>query len=139
VSVGTQNQTVPRADRRSFGEVLTSTIDGVRALVTKHVELARLEVTEAAAARARGAGVFAAAAVVGLVAFFFLAAAAAAALDLVLPAWAAILIVGVALFVIAGILALVGRAVMKKAGSPGGRTKETLKEDARWAKRQIAS
>ena len=128
-----------RADRRSFGEVVTSTIDGVRALVTKHVELAKLEIGEAASVRARGVGMFAAAGVVGLVAFVFVAAAGAAALDLVLPTWAAILIVGVVLVVVAGILALVGRRVMKTASAPGGRTKETLKEDARWAKRQIAS
>jgi hypothetical protein len=134
VSVGTGNETAARAGRRSFGEVLTSTIDDVRALVTKHVELARLEITEAASVRARGAGMFAAAGVVGLVAFMFVAAAGAAALDLVLPAWAAILIVGVVLVAIAGILALVGRGVMKKASAPGGRTKETLKEDAEWAR-----
>jgi hypothetical protein len=139
VNVGTDNDTTRRADRRSFGEVLTSTIDDVRALVTKHVELARLEITEAASVRARGAGMFAAAAVIGLIAFIFVAAAGAAALDLVLPAWAAILIVGAVLVVIAGILALVGRGTIKKASAPGGRTKDTLKEDARWAKRQIAS
>jgi hypothetical protein len=139
VSIASEREPVPRADRRSFGEVLTSTIDGVRALVTKHVELARLEISEAASVRARGAGILAAGGVVGLVAFVFLAAAGAAALDLVLPTWAAILIVGVALVVIAGILALAGRRVMRRASSPGGRTKETLKEDARWAKRQIAS
>ena len=53
------------------------------------------------------------------------------------PAWAAILIVAAVFVVAAAVLALVGRRAMRTAPT-AERTKETLKEDARWAKQQIA-
>jgi hypothetical protein len=51
--------------------------------------------------------------------------------------WAAILIVAVMLLAVAGVLVLIGRRSIRTA--PGvERTKELLKEDARWARKQIA-
>ena len=85
-----------------------------------------------------GAGMFAAAGVVGMYAIGFAAAAAAAGLAVVLPVWAAILIVTVLLLIVAGVLVLVGRRTLRTAPQPGVRTRETLKEDARWARQQIS-
>jgi membrane protein implicated in regulation of membrane protease activity len=127
------------AARRPLGDVIASVVDGAKTLARQRVELAKLEATEAAVVRAKGGGMFAGAAVLGLFAFGFIAAAGAAALATVLPVWAAILIIGALLLVIAAILAAVGRRVMKRAPKPGERTKQTLKEDARWAKQQIES
>jgi uncharacterized membrane protein len=101
------------------------------------VELARLELVEAAAPRAQGAGMFAAAGVVALYAVGFLAAAGAAGLAIVLPVWAAILIVAALLGAVAGVLAMTAKRSMQAAPTPGERTRETVREDARWAKRQI--
>ena len=125
------------AGRRPFGVVVSSAAEGLRTLARKHVELARLELVEAAAPRAQGAGMFAAAGVAAIYAVGFLAAAGAAGLAVVLPVWAAILIVAVLLGAVAGILALAGKRSMQEAPKPGERTRETVKEDARWAKRQI--
>ena len=127
------------SDRRPIGAVVSAVLDGFRTLAKQHVELAKLEVAEAASIRGQGAGIFAGAAVVGLYAVGFLAAAGAAALAIVLPVWASILIVGGVLALIAGILVLIGRARMRAAPPPADRTKETLKEDARWAKQQIGN
>jgi uncharacterized membrane protein len=127
------------AGGRPLGAVVASVVDGLRTLARQHVELARLEVGQAAAVRAQGAGMFAGAAVVVLYAIGFIAAAGAAGLAVVLPVWAAILIVGVLLLVIAAILVLIGRRTIRTAPPPGDRTRETLKEDARWAKQRIAS
>ncbi len=124
---------------RPLGVVIASAVDGFRTLVRKHVELAKLEVAEAASVRGQGVGMMAGAAVVALYAVGFIAAAGAAALALVLPTWAAILIVGALLALIAMVLVAIGRRTMGKAPAPAERTRETLKEDARWAKRQIAS
>jgi hypothetical protein len=123
---------------RPFGSVMTSAIEGFRELARKHLELAKLEAGEAAAVRGRGVGVLAAAATAAKYAALFAAAAAAAALALVLPTWAAILTVAAVLLAVAGILALIGRRTLQTAPPPAERTKATLKEDARWAKRQIA-
>ena len=77
--------------KRPLGVVVASAIDGVRTLLRKQVELAKLEATEAVSVRAAGAGMMAAAGVVALLAVAFVAAAGAAALALVVPTWAAIL------------------------------------------------
>jgi uncharacterized membrane protein len=128
---------VPAAVRRPFGELVASALDGFRTLARKHVELARLEVTEAASVRLQGVGMIAAAAVVAVYAVGFAAAAGAAGLALVLPTWAAILIVAALLVVAAGVLVLVARRAIRTAPAAGERSRDTLKEDARWAKRQI--
>jgi uncharacterized membrane protein len=124
--------------QRPLGTVVASAVDGLRTLARKHVELAKIEASEAASVRGRGAGMFAAAGVVGMYAIGFAAAAGAAGLAVVLPVWAAILIVTVLLLIVAAVLALVGRRTLRTAPQPGVRTRETLKEDARWARQQIS-
>jgi uncharacterized membrane protein len=126
------------AEPRPIGVILASVIGGFRSLAGKHVELAKIEAAEAAAVRGKGAGMFGAAAVVAMYAVGFLAAAGAAALALVVPVWAAILIVAVVMLAVAWVLVTVGRRTLRDAPAPGERTREMLKEDARWAKQQIA-
>ncbi|HEX5950759.1 MAG TPA: phage holin family protein [Actinomycetota bacterium] len=137
-SAGSGPPTPPPEGKRPLGTVIASAVDGVRTLVRKHVELARIEITEAAGVRAKGVGMMAAAGVFGVFAVAFLAASASAALDLVLPRWAANLIVAIVFVAIAAALVLVGRRAMQTAPSGTERTKEMLKEDARWAKQQLA-
>jgi uncharacterized membrane protein len=134
---GNGGGTAPAGVKRPFGEVVASAVDGFRALARKHAELARLEVTEAASVRLQGVGMIAAAAVVAVYAVGFVAAAGAAGLAVVLPTWAAILIVAALLVVAAGVLVLVARRAIRTAPAAGERTRDSLKEDARWAKRQI--
>ena len=124
--------------KRPLGAVITSAIDGTRTLVRKQVELAKIEMTEAVSVRAKGAGMMAGAAVMALYALGFAAAAGSVALALVLPAWAANLIVAAVFVAIAGVLALIGRNAIRNAPTTPERTQETLKEDARWARQQIA-
>ena len=123
---------------RPLGTVVASAVDGLRTLARKHAELAKIEASEAASARAQGAGMFTAAGVVGMYAIGFAAATAAAGLAVVLPVWLAILIVTVLLLLVAGVLLLIGRRTLRKAPPPGERVRETLKEDARWARQQIS-
>jgi nitrate/nitrite transporter NarK len=118
--------------------VVASAVDGFRTLVREHVDLAKLEVSEAASVRAQGAGMIGAAVVMAMYALGFVAAAGAAALALVLPVWAAILIVAAVLLLVAGALVLIARRGLRTAPPAAERTRETLKEDARWARRQIA-
>ncbi len=128
----------PSRPRRPLGAVMASVVDGARTLVRKQVELARIEVTEAVSARAKGVGMMVGAEVVGLFALGFAGASGSAALDLVLPAWAAHLIVSAVFVAIAGGLVLAGRRAIRTAPTTPERTQETLKEDARWAKQQLA-
>jgi hypothetical protein len=118
--------------------VVASAVEGIRALARKHVELAKIEASEAVSIRGRGVGMFAAAAVVAMYAVGFVAAAGAAVLALVVPTWAAISIVAAVLIAGAVTLGLVGRRALRDAPPAGQQTRATLEEDARWAKRQIA-
>jgi len=124
--------------KRPFGVVVASAVVGFRTLLRQHAELAKVEATEAASIRAWGGGVMIAAAVLALFVVGFAGVAAAAALDLVMPTWAANLIVAVVFAVAAGALVLIGRHAMRSAPTGTERTRETLKEDARWARQQIA-
>ena len=121
-----------------------STIDLVRAiaqdsstLVRKELELARLEIKEAAMARAMGAAAFGAAAFMGVLALIFLSVTAAVGLDILLPKWLAWLIVGGAYLLLAGVAALVGRRKMKRPSMKPEETVRTVKEDVEWAKAQL--
>ena len=103
------------------------------------IESGRLGLSpEAVSVRGKGAGMITAAGVVGMYAIGFAAATVAAGLAVVLPLWAAILIVTVLLLIGAWVLVLAGRRTLRTAPPAGVRTRETLKEDARWARQQMA-
>jgi hypothetical protein len=83
VSVRDENGGVPGGERRPFGTVVASAVDGFRALAREHVELLKLDVSEAASVRGRGVGMIGAAIVVAMYAVGFVAAAGAAGARLV--------------------------------------------------------
>lgn len=106
-------------------------------LVRKEIELARQEITEGITARLKGAAAFAVAGVMGLFVLGFLAAAGAAALALVLPTWAALLIVAGGFVFLALVAALFGRARMRRPSIAPEKAKQNIKEDVEWAKAQL--
>jgi hypothetical protein len=79
---------------------------------------------------------FAVAALFGLLGVGLLCAAAVLGLATSMSAWAAALVVGVAMLVIAGIAAAVARS--KRVKNPLEKTQKTLKEDVQWAKERMA-
>ena len=88
------------------------------------------------AAKAKHAGIGMAMFVVAAVLVFYgvgvLIAAAVLALDLVLPAWLSAIIVGVALLLVAGVLALIGRSSLTRMGSLAPtQTVDSVREDVR--------
>jgi uncharacterized membrane protein YqjE len=118
-------------------DVLRSISSDLSLLLRKQIELAKQEVASMAASKARGAAMLAAAAVLALFVLGFLGLAGAAALDLVLPRWAADLIVGAVFLLLAAVAALAGRSALTAESAAPERTKETLKEDVEWAKQQL--
>ncbi len=100
------------------------------ALVRSEVELAKAELAAKGKAAGIGAGLFGAA---GLLAFFGAAAlitTAILALALVLPAWAAALIVALTLLAAAGVVAVLGKGRMTQATPPAPeRAVEGVKQD----------
>jgi uncharacterized membrane protein YqjE len=105
-------------DDASTADLVRQASEQISTLVRDELTLARIELTEKAKHAGTGAGLFGAAGVVALYGVAGLAVTAGVLLALVMPPWAAALVVTVALFAIAGILALVGRGQVKEAGSP---------------------
>jgi MFS family permease len=122
---------------RGTGPLVRSIASDISLLVTKQIELAKQEIGEMVGKRAMAVGVFAAAAVLGLFVVGFLGMAGAEALDLVLPRWAAMLIVA-GVFALVALIAIVSaRASLRSSASKPALTQESLKEDVRWAKQQL--
>ncbi len=129
---------VPGArDGRSTGDLVRSIGSDTVTLVRKEIELAKQEVQEGVAARVKGIAAVATAGVMGLFLVGFLAAAGAAGLALVMPLWAALLIVAGVFVLLAGITAAAGIAMLKRPPLKPEKTKETIKEDVEWAKAQL--
>ncbi len=87
-------------------------------LVRDEIALARMELGEKAKKVGLGAGFFGAAGVLAVYGFGVLLAAAVLALALVVPAWAAALIVAALLLAGAGVAALHGRANVQDGTPP---------------------
>lgn len=100
------------------------------ALVKIEIEQAKAELKAKAISAGIGVGMLLAAALLAFFAFATLVATAVLALTLVFQPWLAALIIGVALLVLAGIVALVGVRMLKKGMPPVPTVAmESLKED----------
>jgi len=95
-------------------------------------QLARIEATEAASVRAQGVWDDGCRGRRGAVRRRLRRGRLRAALALVMPTWVANLIVAAVFVGIAVVLVLVGRHALRTAPAAAERTRETLKEDARW-------
>lgn len=124
-------------DPRATAEVLRSLADNSQSLVRKELELARLEVTEILVARAIALGAALVGAIVSLFILGFAGVTGAKALELVLPAWAAWLII-TGVYALITVTALL--VAMRKATRPPNvpeRTRAELGQTVAWLKGQV--
>jgi Putative Actinobacterial Holin-X, holin superfamily III len=128
-----------RTKTNGVGWAAREVVDRARSIARLEIELALLEVKRKLVRIAVGVGLGAGAVVVALFALGFLAAGGAAGLALVVPVWAALLIVGGALLAATLALALLALRSLK-AGTPplpeeaieeARRTTEALRSDGR--------
>jgi uncharacterized membrane protein YqjE len=120
----------PASTEPSVGELVTQLSEQTSRLVRSEMQLAQAEMQEKAKNAGVGAGLFGAAGIVALYGVGALIATVILALALVLPAWAAALIVTVTLFAIAGIAALTGRNRVSQATPPAPQqTIDSVKRD----------
>jgi hypothetical protein len=120
----------------STGELLGQFFRQTSELLKKELELAKAEVNSSVKSAVTMTVGFAIAALFGLLGAGLLCAAAVLGLATSMSAWAAALVVGVAMLVIAGIAAAVARS--KRVKNPLEKTQKTLKEDVQWAKERMA-
>jgi hypothetical protein len=102
----------------SVGVLVGQATEQVSLLVRQEVALAKAELAEKGRRAGRGGGLLGAAGAVGYVGLMALSGTGVAALSLALPVWAAALIVTGVLFAVAAVLALTGRAQLKRAAPP---------------------
>jgi uncharacterized membrane protein YqjE len=121
-------ETSPRpGGEPSLGQLVGKMTETMSALVRDEIQLAQVQLTEKGKAVGLAGGLFAGAAVFALFGLGWLLHSAFLALALVMPDWAAGLIVAGAVLAIAAILALVGKSAMNKAPAP--ETKENIQRD----------
>jgi uncharacterized membrane protein YqjE len=125
---------------RPLPELLKRLSDETTRLVRQELDLAKAELQAKGRQAGQGAGMFGAAGALGLAALGALTACLILALNAVMPAWLAALIVTVVYAVIAFVLVRQGQAKTRAARPPvPEQTVETLKEDVEWAKTQARS
>ena len=116
----TSNGSTPPSAEKPLGEIVSEVTTKAQLLVREEIELAKAEVTTKVSKLAKGAGFFAGAgilAVFGLIYFFHMLALGFA--DWFgLKAWVGYAIVTVLIFVIVGVLALLGMRSFKKGSPP---------------------
>jgi uncharacterized membrane protein YqjE len=121
---------------RSFSELLQGIIHNVQDIVRSEVRLAKTEIREEAIKAKASLLLLGAGAVTGLFAILFLLLMIVSALALIVPNWAAALIVAVALAVVAGVMLAGGVKSFQKLHPTPERTVESIKENIQWAKQQ---
>lgn len=107
-----------RLGDESVGALVSRASQQISQLVRDEMRLAQAEMTEKGKRFGVGGGMFGGAGVVAFVAFQAVAAAGIAALALVVPVWAAALIVTGVLIALAGVLAVLGRKQFRRATPP---------------------
>jgi hypothetical protein len=105
-------------DQPSTGDLVSQLSEQTSRLIRDELRLAQLELTAKGKRAGAGAGLFGGAGMFALYGVACLVAAAVLGLANSLPAWAAALIVGAALFVVAGAAALVGKREIASATPP---------------------
>jgi hypothetical protein len=105
-------------EQQPTADLVRQLSDQVSTLVRDELALARIEMVEKGKRAGTGAGLLGGAGVLALYGLGGLFVTAGAALALVLPAWAAALIVTVALFAAAGVAALIGKGQVSRALPP---------------------
>jgi uncharacterized membrane protein YqjE len=113
----------------SVGELVTRLSEQVSRLVRDELLLAQTELKASAKHAGLGAGLFGTAGVLALFGLGALITTAIAGLALVLPLWAAALIVAAVLLAAAGIAALVGRKQVRRTSLVPERTVDNIKRD----------
>lgn len=122
------------AGDRSFSDVLQNIVRNVQEIVRSEVRLAKTEIREEAGKAKSSTSLLGAGAVTAIFAALFLLFTLDRALALVVPAWAAALILGTALAVAAGMMLMAGLRQFRLIHPAPERTVETLKDNVEWAK-----
>lgn len=123
---------------QSTGELVQRASEQISRLVRDEIALAKAELTEKGKHAGIGIGLFSGSGVFALYGTGALIATLIIVFDLFLPLWLAALVITVALFLIAGILALIGKSQVTKAVPPEPKAAiESVKADVDEVKQAV--
>lgn len=108
----------PRLRDRSLGSLIGSLPDLISRLIRGEIDHAKQEISAKLKAAGVGAGMLVGAAILAIIFLQIMLAAAIIGLSLVVPAWAAALIVGGVVLIVVIVLALVGIKALKTGVPP---------------------
>jgi Putative Actinobacterial Holin-X, holin superfamily III len=118
MSEGTRGSQPVAAQERPAGELVKDLSEQISHLIKDELRLAQLEMTRKGKQAGLGIGLFAGSGGIAVYGLGCLIACAVIAIASVLAAWLAALIVGVALLLLAGAAALLGKGRLSKATPP---------------------
>ncbi len=125
-------------EERSLGDLFSELASETSTLVRQEVALAQTELTQKATKAGKNIGYLVVGGAVGYAALLSIIAAVIIGLSYVIPAWAAALIVGIAIGIIAFLLISSAISALKNMNLTPRETVETIKEDAQWLKNQVS-
>lgn len=128
-----QEITIER-NERSAGEIVQNLVQDLGKIVRSEIQLAKTEISEKATKAAKGGSLVGAGAVAGLLCAMAAVTACISALAIVIPIWAAALVMTILLGIAAMALLSSGRTKIKSVKPVPERTTRTLREDLEWAK-----
>lgn len=124
-------------DVRPLGELFSKLASDVSLLIRQEIALAKKEFGQMLGQALGGAVSLVIGAVLATVGLLALLAALILALALVMPHWAAALVVGLAFIVVGAILAVIGINRLKKLKLIPERTARTLQDDAEMVREKV--
>ncbi len=125
-------------EERSLGDLFSELATETGTLVRQEVALAQTELTQKATTVGKNVGFLAVGGAIGYAALLAVLTAVILGLANFVPAWAAALIVGAAVGIVAYLLISSGLKALQETNLTPTQTVETLKEDAEWVKNQVS-
>ena len=107
--------TTETGPERTIGQLVADATHDVQGIVRSEIALAKAEMSSGAKVMGKGAGLLAGAAFMGLLGLIFLFHTLARVIAEWLPVWAGYGIVTLILFIVAGVLGLLGKNALAKA------------------------
>ncbi len=125
-------------EERSLGDLFSELAAETSTLVRQEVALAQTELTQKATSVGKNVGFLVVGGAVGYAALLAVLAAAVIGLAGFVPAWAAALIVGAVVGIVAFLLISSALKSLKQTDLTPHETVKSLKEDAEWLKNQVS-
>ena len=127
----------PERETRSFGDLFSQLTNDTTLLLRQEVALAKKELQQALAQAVGGVVSLAVGGVLATVGLVAVLISVILALALVMPDWAAALLVGAIFLVLALVFVMLGINRLKKVKLTPERTSQTLKEDAEMIREKV--